>query len=197
MTASNDDTHENTPAAGGMGYGRFAAMIATSTLAMLALMYLNTYAWDHVRWSETRFYMAFVMGATMACIMLAFMRSMYPSRRVNLAIAVGAVLVFAGALALVRSQTTVQDASYMRAMTPHHSIAILTSERSEIEDVRVCALAVEIIRAQQREIAEMDWLIDDIASNGPAVTLAQANARPVPEFEGRAKRSCPGGVGEG
>ena len=31
-----------------MSYARFLAMIATSTLAMFALMYLNTHAWDHV-----------------------------------------------------------------------------------------------------------------------------------------------------
>ena len=56
-----------------MSYTRFLAMIATSTLAMFALMYLNTYAWDHVRFSETRAYAALYMGATMAIIMLAFM----------------------------------------------------------------------------------------------------------------------------
>ncbi|MFN3218783.1 MAG: DUF305 domain-containing protein [Acidimicrobiales bacterium] len=173
-----------------MGYGRFAAMIATSTVAMFVLMYLNTFAWDHVRWSETRFYMAFVMGATMAVIMLAFMLGMYRSTTINIAIVAGAVLVFAGALWLVRSQETVQDTSYMRAMIPHHSIAILTSERSELADVRVCELAVEIIEAQRREIAEMDWLIDDIGDNGAADTAAEAEARPVPDFTGTASRTC-------
>jgi uncharacterized protein (DUF305 family) len=91
---------------------------------------------------------------------------------------------------LVRSQETVQDTSYIRAMIPHHSIAILTSERSELADVRVCELAVEIIEAQRREIAEMDWLIDDIDDNGAADTAAKAEARPVPEFTGTASRTC-------
>ncbi|MCB0996241.1 MAG: DUF305 domain-containing protein [Acidimicrobiales bacterium] len=173
-----------------MSYGRFAAMIATSTVVMFGLMYLNTYAWDHVRWSETRAYMAVLMGATMAVIMLGFMLSMYKNMRLNIAIGVGAVALFAGSLWLVRSQTTVQDTSYMRAMIPHHSIAILTSERSELEDVRVCELAVEIIEAQRREIAEMDWLIADIDANGPAETADEAAARPVPDFEGTSIRSC-------
>jgi hypothetical protein len=164
-------------------YWRFGAMIATSTAAMFALMYLNTYEWDHVQWSETRFYMAFVMGSTMAVIMLLFMIGMYKSRVVNAAILVGAVAIFAGSLWLVRSQTTVQDTSYMRAMIPHHSIAILTSERSEITDLRVLRLADEIILAQRREIDEMKWLIDDIAENGKVTTEAELEARPVPEFE--------------
>ena len=173
-----------------MSYRRFAAMIATSTVLMLVLMYLNTYAWDHVRWSETRVYMALLMGATMAVVMLAFMISMYRSTRTNIAIFAGAVVVFAGSLFLVRSQTTVQDTSYMAAMIPHHSIAIMTSERSELEDYRVCQLAVEIIEAQRREIDEMDWLIDDIDDNGPARSASEAAERPVPEFRGSAIRSC-------
>ena len=163
-------------------YRRFGAMIATSTAAMLGLMYLNTYALDHVRWSETRFYMAFVMGATMAVIMLGFMLGMYKNRVANAAIVAGSAAVFALALFLVRSQATVEDSSYMKAMIPHHSIAILTSERANIEDVRVRELADGIIEAQRREIAEMEWLIDDIAENGVAATEAEGEARAVPRF---------------
>ncbi len=174
-----------------MSYLRFGAMIATSTVVMFILMYLNTFAWGHVRWSETRIYMALLMGATMAVIMLGFMLSMYRDWRINVGIGVGAVMLFALSLFLVRSQSTVEDASYMRAMIPHHSIAILTSERSGIEDVRVCDLAVEIIEAQRREIDEMSWLIDDIDANGAATTRADAEARAVPDFEGRSDRSCP------
>jgi len=164
-------------------YGLFAAMIATSTVVMFGLMYLNTYELSHVRWSETRIYMAFLMGAVMAVIMLSFMRGMYRSSKTNLAIYLGSLVVFAGALFLVRSQITVQDRSYMRAMIPHHSIAILTSERAQISDVRVRELADGIIEAQRREIKEMDWLINDIGANGVAATQAEAEARPVPEFE--------------
>lgn len=164
-------------------YWRFGAMIATSTVAMFVLMYFNTYEWDHVQWSETRFYMAFVMGSTMAVIMLLFMLGMYKSKIVNAAILGTSVVVFAFTLWLVRSQTTVQDTSYMRAMIPHHSIAILTSERSELTDLRVLELADEIILAQRREIAEMNWLIDDISDNGEVRTQAELDARPVPEFD--------------
>lgn len=151
---------------GGMGYGRFLAMIATSTVVMLGLMYLNTYAVEHVFWSETRLWMAFVMGAAMAVVMLSFMQAMYRNRWANLAIFAGAVVVFAGALWLVRSQRTVDDVAYMKAMIPHHSIAVLTSERAHLRDPRTRALAEAIITAQRREIAEMRYLIAEIEEHG-------------------------------
>lgn len=165
-------------------YFRFGAMILTSMLVMFALMYFNTYAFEHVRWSETRFYMTFIMGGAMAIVMLGYMLGMYKNTKVNIAIFAGSALMLLGALYLVRSQTTVGDRSYMKAMIPHHSIAILTSERSNIEDVRVRELADGIIRAQRKEIKEMNWLIADIAENGVASTKEEAESRPLPEFEG-------------
>ncbi len=143
-------------------YAKFAAMIATATVVMLGLMYLNTLQPDHVYFSETRAYMAVVMGSTMAIIMLGFMLHMYPNQRVNLSIFAGSAVVFAVALWLVRSQQTVEDVSYMKAMIPHHSIAILTSSRAHISDPRVRKLADGIIASQRREIAEMKALIADL-----------------------------------
>jgi uncharacterized protein (DUF305 family) len=143
-------------------YARFGAMIATSTVVMFGLMYLNTYQLDHVTYSETRTYMALLMGAAMAIIMLSFMLQMMKRRGTNIAIYVGSIAVFFLALWLVRSQTTVEDTSYMSAMIPHHSIAILTSERANISDPRVRELADEIIETQREEIAEMKRLIADL-----------------------------------
>ena len=143
-------------------YANFGAMIATSTVVMFGLMYLNTYQLDHVFFSETRTYMALVMGAAMAIIMLAFMLKMHTKRRVNIGIFAGSAIVFAVALWLVRSQATVDQVSYMKAMIPHHSIAILTSERASISDPRVRKLADQIIESQRREIAEMKALIKDL-----------------------------------
>tara|TARA_R110001599_G_scaffold102664_2_gene261606 strand:- start:347 stop:772 length:426 start_codon:yes stop_codon:yes gene_type:complete len=139
-------------------------MILTATVIMLGLMYLNTYQLDHVTFSETRTYMAIVMGATMAVVMLGFMLDMYTRKGMNMAILVGSVVVFAGALWLVRSQQTVDDVAYMKAMIPHHSIAIMTSERAQIEDPRVRELADAIIETQREEIAEMKALIADLES---------------------------------
>lgn len=174
-------------------YLRFAAMIATSTVVMFALMYLNTYAWDHVHWSETRVYMTLIMGAAMAVVMMGFMWKMYADKKLNYVVLGGAAVVFALALWLVRSQSTIGDRSYMMAMIPHHSIAILTSERAGIEDVRVRKLADGIIAAQRREISEMEWLIEDIEANGPATSEAEARTRPVPEFEPQPQASVTGG----
>ncbi len=143
-------------------YARFAAMITTSTLVMFGLMYSNTYQLDHVFFSETRAYMALMMGAAMAIIMLAFMQGMYKQKRVNLAIFASSIAVFGLTLWLVRSQATVNDAAWMKAMIPHHSIAMLTSERANITDLRVQALANTIIETQRAEIAEMKALITEL-----------------------------------
>ena len=143
-------------------YARFGIMILTSTIAMFALMYLNTYELGHVYFSETRVYMAIYMGAAMAIIMLGFMLAMYDNRAMNASIFTGSVLVFIFSLWLLRSQVTVDQVSWMKAMIPHHSIAILTSERATITDPRVRKLADGIIEAQRREIAEMKALIQEL-----------------------------------
>ena len=150
-----------------MSYARFAAMIATSTLTMFGLMYLNTYALGHVEYSQTRTWMALLMGAAMALVMLGFMWGMYKNVRANIAIVAGALAVFAASLWLVRSQATVGDIAYMKAMIPHHSIAIMTSERARIRDPEVRLLADRIIDAQVREIAEMRRHIARLEANPP------------------------------
>lgn len=171
-------------------YLRFGSMIATSMVVMYVVMYVNTYQLSHVEWSDTRFFMTLLMGATMAIVMLAFMLGMYKNTKINIGIISGSILLFGLGTFLVRSQNTVDDISWMRGMIPHHSIAILTSENAEIEDVRVCELAKEIIEAQKREIDEMQWLINDIATNGPAITKPDADTRKVPDFSGSAIRDC-------
>ncbi|WP_138858808.1 DUF305 domain-containing protein [Exiguobacterium mexicanum] len=143
-------------------YAKFGVMILVSTFLMYWLMYLNVFQFDHVFFSQTRLYMALIMGSVMAFVMLLFMWGMYKNKKLNAVILGVSALVFALSLWLVRSQTTVDDVSWMRAMIPHHSIAILTSERAEIEDPRVKQLSEEIIKAQEREIAEMKRLIEEL-----------------------------------
>jgi uncharacterized protein (DUF305 family) len=145
-----------------MSYSRFGWMILVSTLVMFGLMYLNTFAVDHVWYSQTRTWMALLMGAAMAIVMMAFMLSMYPSANANMTIIAMGIIAFGGALWLVRSQETVSDVSYMKAMIPHHSIAIMTSARAHIKDPRVRKLADGILEAQVREIAQMKDLIADL-----------------------------------
>lgn len=171
-----------------MHYNRFAAMIATSTVLMFGMMYLNTYAVDHIAFSQTRTWMALMMGAAMAVIMIGFMWDMYENKRVNAAIAVGSIIVFAVALGLVRSQQTVSDVAYMKAMIPHHSIAIMTSERAHIRDPEVRKLADGIIDAQVREIAQMKKLIarleaQPVAADAPDLPSYRAKGVPPPPPE--------------
>ncbi|MCT4783393.1 MULTISPECIES: DUF305 domain-containing protein [Exiguobacterium] len=143
-------------------YVKFGVMIGVSTFLMYWLMYLNVFQLDHILFSQTRLYMALIMGSVMAFVMMLFMWGMYKNKRQNAVILGVSAIVFAVSLWLVRSQTTVDDVSWMKAMIPHHSIAILTSERAEIEDPRVKQLSEEIIHAQEREIAEMKRLIEEL-----------------------------------
>ncbi len=165
-------------------YWRFGAMIATSTAVMFVLTYTNSMEFSHVQWSEERVYMALLMGGAMAMIMLGFMWGTYKNTRANMAIMAGGFALAVLALFLSRSQMFVDDEAYMNGMIPHHSIAILTSERADIDDVRVRQLADDIIKAQRKEIKEMEWLLADIDENGEATTESEAAERPIPRFEG-------------
>lgn len=148
-------------------YRKFILMIAVSSALMFCLMYLNTYQISHVWFSQTRLFMTFIMAGSMALVMLFFMRDMYKDKKANLAIVISSIALMGLGLWLVRSQETVGDIAWMKAMIPHHSIAILTSERADISDPRVRKLADEIIEAQRREIGEMELLIEDISKKPP------------------------------
>ena len=163
-------------------YLRFGGMIATSTVVMFLLTYLNVFDVAHIHFSEERLYMALTMGGAMGVVMMAWMWGMHPNPRWNVGVIAASVALAVVATFLSQSQILVEDGNYMRGMIPHHSIAILTSERSGITDVRVRELADEIIEAQRREIAEMEWLLQDIAENGEATTPREAVERPVPSF---------------
>lgn len=161
---SDPDSHGG-PAKGAMAMGsyrRFAAMVATSTVIGWGAMYLNVYQLDHVFFSWMRLFMAMIMGGVMTAIMILFMWGMYPNRKANMAVLLVAAILFASGLGLARTQVTVDDVDWMKAMIPHHSIAILTSERARIEDPRVRKLADGIIESQRREISEMQALIADL-----------------------------------
>ena len=154
MENSDHDHHNSSP------YTKFALMLGASFVAMYITMYLNTYALDHVYFSLTRFYMTCLGISAMAVIMWFFMRNMYKNKKKNIAILVGSFLLFISALGLVRAQKPIiGDILWMRAMIPHHSIAILTSERANIKDPEAQKLAEEIIKAQEKEIEQMKKMI--------------------------------------
>jgi hypothetical protein len=188
------DQHEDGGGSHGPAmYLRFGAMILTAMVAMYGLMFVASWELSHIRWSQSRLFMTLTMGGSMGLIMLAWMLGMYRNAKANLAVVTVSLLLLAAGVTLDRSQATVQDTAFMSAMIPHRSMAITRSERAQLEDVRVCELAVAISEAQRREIYEMEWLIDDIERNGVAATPEEADARPVPPFEERADRRCPAG----
>ena len=143
-------------------YRNFSLTIAVSATLMFGLMYLNTYQLSHVWFSQIRLLMTFIMAGSMALVMLFFMRHIYKDKHTNVAIVIGSVALMGLGFWLVRSQATVGDVAWMKAMIPHHSMAILTSERANITDPRVRKLADDIIEAQRREIGEMEFLLRDI-----------------------------------
>lgn len=143
-------------------YMKFFGMILTSAIFMYIVMYLNTYEFGHVFFSEMRLYMTILSTAVMAVVMLGFMMHMLEDKKINMAIVGVSALVFVASFVLMRNQTTIDDVDYMEGMIPHHSIAILTSKRANISDPRVRELADEIIKAQNKEIAEMKKLIEDL-----------------------------------
>lgn len=140
-------------------YKTFLLMVGASAVSMYITMYLNTYEFDHVYFSWTRMYMTLIGVSAMAIIMFLFMRKMYQDRSKNIGIIVGSVAIFLVSLFLVRQQEPIEDVRWMKAMIPHHSIAILTSGRAELSDPEVKKLAEEIIKAQRKEIEEMKAMI--------------------------------------
>ena len=161
-----------------MGWGRFTAMIATSTIIMFPLMYQLVYEADHALFSVNRFLAALVMGSVMTAVMLAFMWKMYEGKATKVAVLVGGVVLAIVFLSLNRKQAFIDDVRFMKSMIPHHSIAINNAEKAAIRDPRVRKLADEIIASQVREIREMNLLIEDIERNSPRGT-SSLPARPA------------------
>ncbi|PKA82047.1 protein of unknown function (DUF305) [Ulvibacter sp. MAR_2010_11] len=141
-------------------YTTFILMLICSAVSMYITMYFNTYEMSHVYFSWTRMYMTFIGIGGMSIIMFLFMKKMYLNKVKNTAIVVGSLFLMAISTYLVRQQIPISDLKWMKAMIPHHSIAVLTSTRAELKDPEVKKLAEEIIKAQEKEIAEMKKMIE-------------------------------------
>lgn len=140
-------------------YGIFMYMLAISFIIMYGVMFLNVADSSHIYLSLTRTYMALLMVAPMAIFMLLLMGNMYPNKKVNGIIIVTTLVIFSLSLAGLRTQTGVTDEQYMKAMIPHHSSAILTSEQADLKDPELKKLAEGIIEAQKKEIAQMKAIL--------------------------------------
>ncbi|WP_417557128.1 DUF305 domain-containing protein [Mesoflavibacter zeaxanthinifaciens] len=134
-------------------------MLICSAISMYITMYFNTYQLDHVFFSWTRMYMTFIGIGGMSIIMFLFMQHMYKNKSKNIIIVLGSLFLMAVSTFMVRNQIPVNDVKWMKAMIPHHSIAILTSNNANLKDPEVKKLAEEIIKAQEKEIKQMKAMI--------------------------------------
>lgn len=143
-----------------MSYKKFTVMMLISFVIMYTVMFLNMDSISHYHTSFTRVYMALLMVASMAVVMMLMMGQMYPNKKLNTSIIIGSVVLFAVILTALRTQTPVGDAQYMKAMIPHHSSAIMVSKHADIKDPEVKKLSEGIIASQEREIAEMNAILE-------------------------------------
>ena len=141
-------------------YLKFSLMLLTSFLVMYAVMYLNVDQISHIYTAQTRTYMTILMIAPMAVSMLLFMWGMYENKKLNYLIIAGAVVLGIITYSILREQTFVDDKAWMRAMIPHHSSAIMVSQKAQLKDPEAIKLAEDIIAAQKREIAQMKAMLE-------------------------------------
>lgn len=142
-----------------MSYKKFALIMFISFICMYGVMFLNIVELNHFYISATRIYMAILMVSVMAVVMILMMGKMYPDKKMNVGIVITGIVIFTLTLAALRTQTPIGDIQYMKAMIPHHSSAIMTSENADIKDPEVRKLADGIIESQKKEIAEMKALL--------------------------------------
>lgn len=141
-------------------YGKLALNLAISTVIMYFVMFAMIDTLGDFYNNLNMFYMALMMVAPMAILMVAMMGSMYSNRSLNRAIYAGFSAVFVLALLGIRSQAAIGDAQFIRSMIPHHSGAILMCREASISDAELARLCGEIERAQREEIEEMQRILD-------------------------------------
>ncbi len=140
-------------------YRGLAVEIVLDFIVMYFVMYTMIATVAHFRFNLNNVYMTLMMVAPMTVIMLVSMRSMFPSRRINLAVGAAAILVFAVSFVGMRTQAGIGNAEFLRAMIPHHSGAILMCEQATLTDPDIKALCGEIVASQRQEIAQMEALL--------------------------------------
>lgn len=144
----------------GKSYRNLAIELIVHFIIMYLVMYTMIATLDHFYFNLNNVYMTLMMVTPMALLMLVLMRSMYENKRANLIIAIGAVVVFAGSFYAMRSQAAIGDKELIRGMIPHHSGAILMCGKAKLTDPELITLCDEIVDAQEREIAQMQAVLE-------------------------------------
>ena len=144
----------------GKSYRNLAIELIVHSMIMYLVMYTMIATLDHFYFNLNNVYMTLMMVTPMALLMLVLMRSMYENKRANLIIAIGAVVIFAGSFYAMRSQAAIGDKELIRGMIPHHSGAILMCGKAKLTDPELITLCDEIVDAQEREIAQMQAVLE-------------------------------------
>ncbi len=144
-------------------YLMLAVNLGLSLVVMYLAMFAMIFTWGEFIQNLNFFYMALVMWAPMAIIMLVTMRSMYTNKRLNLLLHAGFVAVFVLALIGIRAQGLVGDRQFVTSMIPHHSGALLMCKEASLKDPELrdlCYGPDGIIASQTREIGQMKAILN-------------------------------------
>ncbi len=144
----------------GHSYRKLAIELLIDFVIMYLVMFTMIATLDHFRFNLNNVYMTLMMVAPMAVVMLLSMRSMFQNKRANWIVIGVAAIVFAASFYAMRTQAAINDQELIRGMIPHHSGAILMCGKAKLNDPELIALCDEIIVAQEREIAQMQAILD-------------------------------------
>ena len=140
-------------------YRNLAIELIVHFIIMYLVMFTMIATLDHFNFNLNNLYMTLMMVAPMAVLMLVLMREMYPNNRLNLAIGLASVIIFAGSFYAMRTQAAIGDKELIRGMIPHHSGAILMCGKAELTDPELQALCRQIIDSQKAEIELMKRML--------------------------------------
>jgi hypothetical protein len=134
-----------------------------SLIIMYVAMFAMIWSWGEFVQNLNFLYMALVMWAPMAIVMLATMGMMYKNKKLNMILYAGFALIFLLSWWGIRDQGLVGDRQFVRSMIPHHSGAILMCNRASLRDAEVrdlCFKPTGIVQSQQREIEQMNRILE-------------------------------------
>lgn len=141
-------------------YKSFGIELIIDFMIMYLVMYTMIASLNHFYLNLNNVYMTLMMVSPMAIVMLVAMRSMFPSRRLNWIIIVGALFIFAVSFVAMRKQTAIGNEEFLKSMIPHHSGAILMCEQAAITDPEITQLCREIVQGQAEEISQMQRILE-------------------------------------
>ena len=165
MSNSHGNKKPGNAHAGNQGhYGRLMVELAIDFVIMYLVMFTMIRSLDHFYNNINNVWMTLMMVTPMALVMLAAMRSMFPSRKRNLLVIAGALIVFGVSFYGMRTQLAVGDEQFLRSMIPHHASAILMCEKAPLRDPDIQQLCLQIVASQQGEIDQMKAKLVELGS---------------------------------